>query len=500
MPNIATQVTKLNQASLDLLAASIQRPAYDRQKLLPSIVHIGVGGFHRAHQAVYLDDLLHQSGHNEWGFCGVGLLKHDAQIRDAMQSQDCLYTVIERSAEGDRPRVIGSVVEFLFAPDNPEAVIEKMARPACRIVSLTITEGGYYLNQGNGEFDAAHADIVYELANPGQPRCSVGYLAAALDRRRQRGLPPFTVMSCDNLQNNGDVTRKMLLGFTALRDPDLSAWLAEHGAFPNSMVDRITPATTNEHRALLREKFALEDAWPVMTEPFKQWVIEDHFPTGRPAWELVGAQMTNDVLPYEKMKLRLLNASHQALCYLGMLLGYEYAHEAMADPHIRRLVRCMMDREVTPLLPEVTGIDLARYKLTLVERFSNPAIRDQLSRIGTDGSARIPKFVLPSVREQLLQGGPIKLLSFTVACWFRYLNGKDDLGNALPINDPFAARLQQCAMDGGADPRPLLSMHELFGELADAQVFVAAVSDALFGLYKQGARTALENVLAEFEY
>ena len=493
-----TQATmQLNQAALGQLPSGIPGPAYDRGAVARSIVHIGVGGFYRAHQALYLDDLLQLPGpgHQQWGYCGVGLLAHDAAIRDAMRAQDCLYTVVERSAKGDVPRVVGSILEFMFAPDDPQAVLEKLADPATRIVSLTITEGGYYINQGSGEFDAGHPDIVHDLAHPHAPRCSFGYLAEALERRRQRGLAPFTVMSCDNLQNNGDVARKMLLAFTALRSPSLSDWLAEHCAFPNSMVDRITPATTDEHRVLLREKFGLLDAWPVMTEPFKQWVIEDHFPGGRPAWELVGAQMTQDVLPYEKMKLRLLNAGHQSLCYIGMLFGYEFAHEAMADAGIRQLFSDMMDIEVTPLLPAVEGIDLADYKRTLIERFANPAIRDQLARIGTEGSARIPKFVLPSVREQLELGGPIKLLSFTVACWFRYLNGSDEQGRPMPINDPYAERLREHALRGGADPAALLSMNELFGELGDAPRFVAEVADALARLYRDGARDALTYVL-----
>ncbi|NRR34325.1 mannitol dehydrogenase family protein [Oxalobacteraceae bacterium] len=485
----------LNQSSLARLPAGVAGPAYARGEVARSIVHIGVGGFFRSHQAVYLDQLLHLPGQAQWGYCGVGLLAHDAAIRDAMREQDCLYTVVERSAQGDSARVIGSLLEFLYAPDDPEAVLEKMADAGTRIVSLTITEGGYYVNQGSGEFDAGHPDIVYELAHPHTPRCSFGYLAEALQRRRERGLAPFTVMSCDNLQNNGEVMRKMLLAFTQLRDPGLSAWLAEHCAFPNSMVDRITPATTDEHRALLRERFGLSDAWPVMTEPFLQWVIEDHFPGGRPAWELVGAQMTADVLPYEKMKLRLLNAGHQSLCYIGMLFGYEFAHEAMADAGIRQLFSDLMDQEVTALLPAVAGIDLAAYKRTLIERFSNPAIRDQLARIGTEGSARIPKFVLPSVREQLERGGPIALLSFTVACWFRYLNGRSEQGLVLPLNDPYAQRLRALALQGGADASALLAMRELFGELSGQPRFVAQVSAALARLYRDGARAALNAAL-----
>jgi mannitol 2-dehydrogenase len=487
----------LNQAALAHLPAGIPGPTYDRAKVAHSIVHIGVGGFFRAHQAVYLDRLLHVPGNEAWGYVGVGLLPHDAAIRDAMVAQDCLYTVVERSAQGETPRVIGAVLDFLYAPDDPEAVLEKMADAGTRIVALTITEGGYYVNQGTGEFDAAHPDIVHDLAHPQTPRCSFGYLAEALRRRRERGMAPFTVLSCDNLQHNGDVARDMLLAFTRLQDPALSAWLAEHGAFPNNMVDRITPATTDEHRQLVRERFGIDDAWPVMTEPFMQWVIEDNFPGGRPAWETVGAQMTTDVVPYEKMKLRLLNAGHQSICYLGMLFGYQFAHEAMADGGIRQLFTDMMDIEVTPILPAVEGIDLAEYKRTLVERFSNPAIRDQLARIGTEGSARIPKFVLPSIREQLDANGPIARLSFTVACWFRYLQGTAEDGSAMPLNDPYADKLREHALRGGADASVLLSLREFFGELPDQPRFVAQVQDALARLYGAGARAALDHVLSQ---
>jgi mannitol 2-dehydrogenase len=489
----------LNQAALASLPPNVPGPAYDRGQVAHSIVHIGVGGFFRAHQAVYLDRLLHLAGNRQWGYVGVGLLPGDAAMRDALLAQDCLYTVIERSAAGDTARVIGALLAYLYAPDDPEAVLEKLADPGTRIVALTITEGGYYVNHGNGAFDAFHPDIIHDLAHPHAPRCSFGYLAEALARRRDRGLAPFTVMSCDNLQNNGELARTMLLAFTSLRDPGLSSWLAQHGAFPNCMVDRITPATQDAHRALLRERFGLIDAWPVMTEPFMQWVIEDHFPGGRPAWELAGAQMTADVLPYEKMKLRLLNAGHQAICYLGMLLGHTYAHEAMADAGIRQFLIAMMAREAAPLLTPPQGIDLGVYQRTLVERFANPAIRDQLARIGTEGSARIPKFVLPSVRDQLERGGPLTLLSFVVACWMRYLNGVNDDGQPLPLTDPYAGLLREHALRGGADAAVLLSLYAIFGDLADQPRFVAQVGAALARLYRDGARAALDHVLGTME-
>ena len=484
--------TKLTESNLKLLGPAVRVPSYDRRKVQQKMIHIGVGGFHRAHQAVYTDDLLHLATENDWGLCGVGLLPHDARMRDVLRSQDCLYTLVERSLEGDKARIIGSIVNFLFAPDGSPQVIEQMASAETRIVSLTITEGGYYIDQSTGELDAKHPDIVYDLAHPHEPRCSFGYLLEALDRRRIRGLPPFTVMSCDNIQSNGEVARKMLMAFAELRDPALRNWMSENCIFPNSMVDRITPATTDEHRNLVKEKFGIADGWPVMTESFKQWVIEDHFLQGRPEWQLVGAQMTDDVLPYEKMKLRLLNASHQALCYIGMLLGYRSVHETMEDRDIRKLVEKMMDEEVTPILSEVPGVDLTDYKRTLIERFANPAIRDQLSRIGIYGSSGIPKFVLPSIAEQLQRGGAIKLLSFTVASWFRYLTGSDESGKEMPMLDPMAGTLRERAKAAGKDARRLLAMREIFDEsLAKSPVFVDQVREALRSLYDEGARATL---------
>lgn len=485
---------KLCAASLKLLQPSIQRPRYDRASLGQGIVHIGVGGFHRAHQAMYAEDLLHLRGDLRWGICGVGLLAHDARMRDALSSQDCLYTLVERQQSGDSARVVGSIAGFLFAPDDREAVLEKMAAPETKIVSLTITEGGYYIRTGTGEFDAAHPDIRHDLEHPQQPACSFGFLLEALDRRRRRGQAPFTVMSCDNIQSNGSTLRRMLSACAELRDPTLAAWIRQNCLFPNSMVDRITPTTTDEHRALVQEKFGIEDAWPVVCESFKQWVIEDRFvggQEGRPAWQEVGAQMTGDVEPYEKMKLRLLNASHQALCYIGLLLGFEFVHQAMQDESIRALVPGLMDREVSPLLPQVLGIDLEGYKATLIERFSNPAIQDQLSRIAIYGSSGMPKFVLPSIEEQLARKGPITLLCFTVAAWLCVLGAPE-----IPLRDPMAPRLRQIALAAPEDAAALLAQREIFSPtLAGSPEFVRQVSFFLGLLHQRGARTALAEAL-----
>lgn len=491
MSNSITPI-ELGESTLARISPLVAIPGYDRSRIEPSIVHIGVGGFFRAHQARYLDELLRRGQADGWGYCGLNLLEQDRVMREVLRRQDGLYTLVSRDANGDTPRIMGSLVESLhLLVDGSETVIERLADARTRIVSLTITEGGYYLNEGTGEFNESHPDIIHDLAHPCSPRCAFGVLAAALRLRKQRGLAPFTLMSCDNLRHNGDLLRRMLLAFVELQDTDLARWIGEHCAFPNSMVDRITPATTDEHRALVREKWGINDAWPVVAEPFRQWVIEDEFTLGRPSWELVGAQITSDVAPYERVKMRLLNASHQAMCYIGLLLGYEFAHEAIADPQINRLVRGMMDEEVTPLLTAPVGMDLGDYKNSLMQRFANPAMGDQLARIATEGSARVPGFVLPSIVEQLERGGNIRRLAFTVACWFRFLQGTNDSGRELPVVDPHRERLMEAARRGGSDPAPLLAQKDLLGDLGQSDVFVEEVSAALRCLCDKGAAAAL---------
>lgn len=488
---------KLNAANLGSLPASVRTPSYERRGLPAGIVHVGVGGFHRAHQAVYLDDLLHlpQPEHRSWGICGVGLLPQDIRMREALRPQDGLYTVVESDAGGRRPRVIGALTRYLFAPAERELVLETMAAAECRIVSLTITEGGYYAREGTGDFDDTHPDIVRDLAHPQEPVSTFGCLAEALDRRRRRGLGPFTVLCCDNLQHNGDVTRRAMLGFAERRDPALAGWIAANGAFPNSMVDRITPVTTDAHREMVRREFGVDDAWPVICEPFRQWILEDRFAAGRPAWERVGAQLTDDVAPYEKMKIRLLNASHQVMTHIGLLLGHASTDEAMADPDIRQLVRETMDIEVTPLLAAVPGIDLEEYKATLMVRFANPAIRDTLARNAVDTSVRIPGFVLPSIAERLDRGGPIDRLCFTVACWFRRLAGTGEQGSGEEIVDRRADELRRLARLGGPDPGPLFGLKDVFGDrLVASTEFRDGVAHALRDLYENGARAALSGI------
>jgi mannitol 2-dehydrogenase len=491
----------LNVTTLNQLPATVRVPTYDRRQLPQSIVHIGVGGFHRAHQAAYLDDLLHDPKQERFGICGVGLLPQDNRLGEVLRSQDFLYTLVTRSAGGDHARVIGSLVNFLHAPTDPEGIIERLASPETRIVSLTVTEGGYCENKATGQLDNTHPTILHDLARPGTPVGLYGYLAAALQRRRDTGDPPLTIQSCDNLLNNGAVCKRMLLSFLELLNPDLGEWVAENVAFPNSMVDRITPATSDEHRTLVRDQFGIVDGWPVTAEPFRQWVIEDHFAQGRPAWESVGAQLVPDVEPYEKMKIRLLNGSHQVLCYIGMLLGYRFAPEAMADDQIVELIRRFMDEEAGPLLPPVAGVDIETYKRTLRERFANPAIDDQLGRIGTDGSARIAEFVIPTVREQARQSGPVQVGAFTVAAWIRFLSGKDDLGMDLPYIDRLGEELRDIARRGGADPTPILELKSLFGDaLSEMPAFTSEVRAVLRSFYKDGARRTLSRCLERHGY
>ena len=495
-PNLAP--VELTERSLSRLPKQVQTPQYDRSSVTYGIVHFGVGGFHRSHQALYLDNYLAQTPNSSWGICGVGLLPFDRQMKDVMRSQDCLYTLVERSPAGDDARVIGAITQYLFAPDDREAVIEAIAAPQCRIVTLTITEGGYYVVEGSGEFDVSHPTIQHDLQNPDTPHGVYGFLTAALARRRQRGLPPFTVLSCDNVQGNGELVERMLTAFAKQQNPDLGRWIQENATFPNSMVDRITPSTAPADIQMVRDRFGINDAWPVVAEPFAQWVIEDKFCAGRPDWESVGVQMTDDVRPYEMMKLRLLNASHSLIGYLGSLLGYTYSSEAMGDRLVRRAVERLMD-EASSTLPPLPGIQINSYKQTLIERFGNPKVRDRLSRLCLNGSDKIPKFVLGSVRDRLAKGESVTYLSFAIALWFRYLNGKDEQNQPLPIDDPVAQLLTEKAVAGKNDPMPLLNIKAIFGSLSNSPAFVTAVTHHLQQLYSIGTQEALLKLLANTE-
>jgi fructuronate reductase len=404
--------TQLSNRTLAKLPASVATPQYDRAAVTRGIVHLGVGAFHRAHQAVYVDDCP-ASGETSWGIVGASLRSPDT--RDALGPQDGLYTLAVRSGDGETLRVVGSIMALLVAPENPEALIEALCDASTRIVTLTITEKAYLRNPAGG-LDAAHPDIVHDLAKPDRPRTAHGFLTEALARRRAAGVPPFTVLCCDNLPANGATLRRVMLDYAALRDADLTRHIAEAVAFPSSMVDRIVPATTDADRARIADALGLDDAWPVMTEPFCQWVVEDRFPAGRPAWEKFGVTMVADVRPFEEMKLRLLNGSHSAIAYLGLLSGHATVAEAFADPAIRGFVERLW-REAIPTLPAGAGLDPQDYITQLAKRYDNPALAHQTRQIANDGSQKLPQRIVATALDRLRDGAAAGHLALVVAAW-----------------------------------------------------------------------------------
>jgi fructuronate reductase/mannitol 2-dehydrogenase len=477
----------LSIASLPHYSGTLRLPDYDRACLVPSIVHIGVGGFHRAHQALYFDDLAAQ-GETGWGVIGVGL--HHPQMGEVLTAQDCLFTVVERSPGRESARVVGSVVDYLYAPANPEAVLRVLADPRTRVVTLTITGAGYLVDDA-GRFTAEDPDVRHDLAHPLRPRTVVGYLAEALDRRRRVGCPPFTVLSCDNLPDSGAAARAAVLGYAELRNPHLEAWIERHVTFPSSMVDRITPETSPQMRDVIEETLGVADRWPVVTEPFRQWIVEDAFCNGRPPLERVGVQFVDHVAPYKAVKARMLNGGHCALGYLGVLAGHARTDEAMADPVVRGIVERILAEEVQPLVPRVLGVDLDEYRRTTLERFANPAIGDTLARLCRRGSVKMPSYLLPSLREARERGGPRAMLVLAVAAWLLYLRGADLTGRPIQVVDPRADQLRELASFGGNDPRPLLGLRSVFGSMGDDAELVAEIGGALGDLSRYGIEAAL---------
>jgi mannitol 2-dehydrogenase len=489
-------MTQLSANNLASLPDGVPVPGYDRTQLRTGIVHFGVGGFHRAHQAMYVDRLMERGAALDWGICGVGVLPSDRRMKEVMDAQDGLYTLVVKHPDGTfEPRVIGSIVDYLFAPDDPEAVVERMADPQTRIVSLTVTEGGYNISPVTGDFDATAPDVVHDLQPGAAPRTSFGLVTEALVRRRERGLAPFTVASCDNIQSNGDVARRTFGAFAALRSEELGAWVQREVSFPNSMVDRITPATTDDDRVEAGQLLGVDDQWPVVCEPFTQWVLEDSFGLGRPPLEDAGVQVVGDVEPYELMKLRLLNASHQALAYFGQLAGYTLVHEAAQDPLFQRFLRGYMEEEATPTLRPVPGIDLGKYRETLIARFSNPAIRDTLARLAFDGSERMTKWLLPVLRENLAAGGKIRRATAVVASWARYCEGVDEQGQPIDVADHRRDRLTANAGRQREDPLAFVADRDLFGDLVDDERFTSPYVATLAFLHEHGARATLEAVV-----
>ncbi|MCP1478890.1 mannitol 2-dehydrogenase [Pseudomonas chlororaphis] len=490
---------KLNRHNLHHLAPEVRLPAYNLTETRQGMVHIGVGGFHRAHQAYYTDALMNTGEGLDWSICGVGLRAEDRRARDDLAGQDYLFTLFELGdSDAAEVRVIGAISDMLLAEDGARALIDKLADPQIRIVSLTITEGGYCIDDSSGEFMAHLPQIQHDLAHPQQPQTVFGFLCAALAQRRAAGVPAFTLMSCDNLPHNGAVTRKALLAFAGQRDTELRDWIATHVSVPNAMVDRITPMTSTAHRLQLHDQHGIDDAWPVVCEPFAQWVLEDKFVSGRPAWEKVGVQFTDDVTPYEEMKIKLLNGSHLALTYLGFLKGYRFVHETMADPLFVAYMRAYMDLDVTPQLAPVPGIDLDDYKDTLVARFSNRAIADQLERVCSDGSSKLPKFSVPTLNRLIADGRDTERAALVVAAWARYLKGVDENGETYRIPDPRAAFCQALVADDALISQRLLAVEEIFGSaIPNSPAFVEAFERCYSSLRDDGVTRTLERVLGK---
>ena len=486
MPSLRTN-------TLAACAAQLPTPRYDRGRLSTGVVHFGVGGFHRAHEAMYHDRLMNQGEALDWAICGVGVMPADRRMKEVMDAQDGLYTLVVKESDGTlEPRVIGAITDYLFAPDDPEAVIETMAARSTRIVSLTVTEGGYNLHPVSGEFDADDPAVARDLEPGATPHTTFGLVNEALRRRKERGLAPFSVMSLDNLEGNGDLAKRAFTTFARLRDHELGDWVEHNTCFPNSMVDRITPQTTEADTVAVRERFGVDDQWPVVCEPYTQWVLEDDFSAGRPPYQDAGVQVVDDVRPYELMKLRLLNAGHQALCYFAYLAGYRLVHEAAQDPLFRRFLRGYMDHEGTPAVPPVPGIDLDEYKQTLIERFSNPEVRDTVARLCAQSSDRIPKWVLPVIRHQLAAGGEVERSAAVVASWARYAEGVDEQGQPIEVVDQLKDRVTEAARRQRHDPTAFIADRDIFGDLVDDERFVAAYGAALRSLHERGARATLE--------
>jgi mannitol 2-dehydrogenase len=457
-------VSTLSQRTLsDLAARGISAPAYDRAALVPRILHVGVGGFHRAHMAVYTDEVAAAGG--RWAIRGVGLLPADARMADILRAQDHLYTVIERDSSGSRPRVVGSIVDFGLA----DTFALHVADPETAILSLTITEGGYSLTTRNDTIET---------------------IVSALDARRLAGGLPLTVLSCDNLPGNGDTARHAIASVARARDPELAAWIETSCTFPNSMVDRITPQTKDEDRTWLRDEFGIDDGWPVVCETFRQWVIEDDFAAGRPEWESVGVLFTDRVHDWELYKLRLLNASHSCLAYLAALAGIIFVDEAMSTPVVRRYLERFLQTEAIPTLTAIPGYPAAEYAATVLARFSNTGVRDQIARLCIDGTAKFPSFLIPTVEAQLASGGPVACAALALAGWCRYLA-------TVPFEerapDPRGERAADLARASLEEPLRFLELEEVFSpQLRTSERFGTAFASAAADLERLGPSGAIE--------
>ena len=484
---------KLVDANLNRLQRGISVPRYDRSGLTPGIVHIGVGNFHRAHQAWYLHRLMQMGLAQDWAIIGAGMKPYDTAMRDRLLNQDCLTTLIELDPAGMSAEVVGSMIGYVSIEEGNGPLVRQMADPLIRMVSLTVTEGGYY-RDANGDFDCGHADIQHDARNPDTPRTAFGAMVAALKMRQAAGDGPFTVLCCDNLQGNGLILKQCVIELAKLSNPDLADWIDRACTFPNSMVDCIVPATTPDVIDTARS-LGVDDAAPVTHENFRQWVIEDNFCAGRPAWEKAGATMTADVCTYEAMKLRILNGGHQLLANVGEVLGIPTIADCMQDAKIRAFFQKVQMQEILPYVQPVPDMTPEDYLGLVERRFSNPAIHDTTRRVAFDGSSRHPGFILPTIRDAMASDGEIRGLALAEALWARMCWGVREDGSNIEPNDPNWVRLQEAAQRARNKPGAWLAQRGIYGPVADDPLFAAAFCDWLDALWTDGCRATLRRFL-----
>uniref|UniRef100_A0A914HAD6 mannitol 2-dehydrogenase n=1 Tax=Globodera rostochiensis TaxID=31243 RepID=A0A914HAD6_GLORO len=496
------QTLKLSVPNLNAIALSnptIDVPKYSRAALSAGIVHFGVGNFHRAHQAVFLNELFNLGHDLDWAIIGAGVMPSDEQIRSCLSGQDYLTTVVAQDERNNTVQITGSMIDYLPV-GNSAVIVAQLTLPAIRIVSLTITEGGYFLNSASCEFDPSHSGIMADAKNPDNPRTVFGLIVTALRRRRENGTQPFTVLSCDNITKNGDTARNACVGTArALAQPELADWIAKNVAFPNGMVDRITPVTGERERVACLQHYGIEDGWPVYCESFKQWVLEDNFCAGRPALEKVGVQFVPDVTPYEIMKLRLLNGGHAAIAYPAALLGLKFAHDAMQHKLINAFLHKLQTEEIVPTVPSVPGINLHDYCRLIQQRFGNQKIEDTIQRLCYDGTNRQPKFIIPTIEHRINRGQSIEGLALVCALWCRYCYGTDESGTAVVPNDP--AWPQLCATAHRAKdsnkPSVWLSMEHIYGSVGQSTAFREVFAKTIGHLWQFGTESALKHYLGD---
>ncbi len=481
-------MNRLNQAQLALLPKEIVLPQYDRRKLSAGIVHLGIGAFHRAHQAFYTEAVLNKFGGN-WGIIGCSL--RSPAVRDQLAPQDGLYTLVERSGDGEKCQIIGAVTQALVGPENPQALINMMTQPNIKIISLTVTEKGYCHDPATGDLNSAHPDIQHDLHNIEKPKSAIGYIVAALQQRFNNGIKSFTVLSCDNLPNNGEVVEKVVVQFAEKISVDLAQWIKTNTRFPSTMIDRIVPATTDEDRRDIETRLGMRDEGMVVAEPFTQWVIEDKFSDGRPEWEKIGALLVTDVRVFEKIKLRLLNGAHSIMAYAGYLSGFNYISEVMSEPAFVNMIKIYMAREAGETLTAPQNFDIEAYKQQLRDRFSNKALKHRTWQIAMDGTQKLPQRLLESLRVQLRGEGHIDIICFGIAAWIRYVSGVDEKGTAIEVSDPLSVELRSLCDANKGDPealvRAIVALPKVFGEdLAKEERFIAATVTWLEKFYAQG--------------